>query len=76
MANILKIKNKSKSVKHTKRGKKGKDCIYFNHDKLSCNNKASLFHGKLCKVCDFYTEKDNNTSDIKTIMQIPVMILI
>ena len=65
MVNVLKIKNKSKSVKHKKRGKKGKDCIYFNHDKLSCCNKISLCYGKLCKVCDFYTESDNKTDQAK-----------
>lgn len=63
MVNVLKIKNKSKSIKHIKRGKKGKDCIYFNHDKLACNNKVSLCYGKLCKVCDFY---DNTGTDTKS----------
>lgn len=65
MVNVLKIKNKSKSIKHTKRGKKERGCIYFNHDKLSCNNKVSLCYGKLCKICDFYKGTDNKPDQTK-----------
>lgn len=60
MVNILKIKNsKSKSYKHTKRGRKGKECIYYNKEKQTCNNKMSLSYNTFCKSdnCKYYIKK-------------------
>lgn len=49
-AGIIHIKNsKSKSNKHIKRGKKGKDCIYFNDKKLTCKNRNSGYYNKFCR---------------------------
>lgn len=38
----------SKSNKHSKRGKKGKDCIYYQDDTQSCNNEMSGYYHQLC----------------------------
>ena len=58
-ASINHIKTSSRSNKHVKRGKKGKDCIYFNHDKLTCNYYKSLYYKIFCKSsdCDYYMEE-------------------
>ena len=46
---LLYIKNsKDKSNKHVKRGRKGKDCIYFNNEKLTCNNKWHHRYNTFC----------------------------
>ena len=63
---ILHVKNsRSKSVKHIKRGRKGKDCVYFNTDKLSCDNIRSPYHKQFCKLCSLFTpvEKNNELSE-------------
>ena len=60
MANVLHIKNsKSKSYKHKKQGRLGKDCIYYNKEKQTCNNKSSLTYNAFCKSdnCKYYKEK-------------------
>ena len=60
MHSINRIKNsKSKSIKHVKRGRKGKDCIYFNHEKLTCLHPLSPYHNCFCnsKECGFYKDK-------------------
>lgn len=60
MHSINRIKNsKSKSIKHVKRGRKGKDCIYFNHEKLTCLHPLSPYHNCFCnsKECGFYKNK-------------------
>lgn len=65
MTNILHIKNsKSKSNKHKKRGNLGKDCIYYNHDKLTCSCFLSPYNHTLCKMCDcFKSNKIENTDN-------------
>lgn len=70
MTNVLHIKNsRNKSYKHIKRGRKGKDCIYYCKEMKSCNNKNSMYYMKFCKSdnCKYYTiyEKNKiNTNDI------------
>lgn len=65
---ILHIRNsKSKSNKHKKRGNLGKDCIYYNHDKLTCTCFLSPYNHTLCKMCNCFksnkikkTDNENN----------------
>lgn len=57
---VIHIKNsKSKSNKHIKRGRKGKDCIFFNDIKLTCNNTISMCHNHFCKceTCKYFKTK-------------------
>ena len=46
---IIFLKNsKDKSNKHVKRVRKGKDCVYFNSEKLTCNNKWHHRYNTFC----------------------------
>lgn len=47
---VIHIKNsKSKSNKHIKRGRKGKDCIFFDDINLTCKYSKSMNHNQFCK---------------------------
>lgn len=53
------IKNsRSKGNKHIKKGRKGRDCIYYNNDKKSCNMTK-----RLCNFCSYFTPKSDDKSD-------------
>lgn len=57
---ILHVKNsKSKSYKHKKQGRLGKDCIYYNKEKQTCNNRMNLMYNIFCKSdnCKYYKKK-------------------
>lgn len=56
-------KSKSKTNKHKKRGNIGKDCIYYNHDKLSCDCSLSPYNHTLCKMCDYFKTNNSNNKD-------------
>lgn len=46
---IIFVKNsKNNSNKHVKKGRKGKDCVYFNDVKLTCNNKNHSKYNTFC----------------------------
>ena len=65
-SSINHIKISSRSNKHVKRGRKGKNCIYFNHDKLTCNYYKSIYYNKFCESsdCDYYTEGTKQSENI------------
>lgn len=47
---VIHIKNsKSKSNKHIKRGRKGKDCIFFDGINLTCGNGRLMSYNQFCK---------------------------
>lgn len=59
---IITIKNsKSKSNRHTKRGLKGKDCIYFNEEKQTCLNRLSGYYRRFCmpNYCGKFKPKED-----------------
>ena len=46
---LLYVKNsKDKYNKHVKRGRKGKDCVYFNNEKLTCSSKWHHRYNTFC----------------------------
>ncbi|WP_312045138.1 hypothetical protein [Anaerotignum sp.] len=63
---IITIKNsKSKSNKHVKRGEKGKDCIYFNDEKLTCDNRFSGYYRQFCQLsyCGRFKPKESKVNN-------------
>lgn len=59
-SSILFVKNsKSKSNKHAKQGRKGKNCIHFNNTKLKCDYIYSGYYHKFCQSdnCSGYKSK-------------------
>lgn len=64
---ILFVKNsKSKSYKHKKKGRLGKNCIYFNEEKKTCKNMLNFkSYNIFCKSngCPYYKEKETNKED-------------
>lgn len=63
---VMHISNsRSKSNKHAKRGVKGRDCIFFNADKHTCDNELSLFYRTFCNHdhCNKRIYKNANQQD-------------
>lgn len=69
---ILYIKNsKNKSNKHVKRGRKGKDCIYFNENKLTCSNKNHYRYNNFCVSDDCLSFKQKLSPYDDTYIPLP-----
>ena len=59
------IKNsRSKGNKHVKKGRKGRDCIYFDSEELTCINTHSF-----CNFCDNFVPKLDKTDSKKRIVK-------
>ena len=75
-SSIIRIKrSKDRTNKHTKRGRKGKDCKYFDNIQLVCGLNGRLCNSKYCKKYNKIKNTDNCIDDLhigdETYIEIP-----